>query len=155
MILAKSRLRRQANFLAIALAIVLLFPIAGDKAQAESFCIPGPRDRPETGLQRGVASSERQPPDGFLGFWCGARKVGQHALYNRGSFGDLQVIVDDRGHCAYASMRDPSDLDAPTTGTVVLDVSVAAQPIDVQILRTPAMLRAYSAFEITRLKGDP
>jgi hypothetical protein len=52
-------------------------------------------------------------------------------------------------------MRDPSDLDAPTTGTVVLDVSVAAQPIDVQILRTPAMLRAYSAFEITRLKGDP
>src|SRR5436190_13105890 len=62
--------------------------------------------------------------------------------------GDLQIIVDDRGHCAYASMRDPSDLTALTTGTVVLDVSVASKPKDVQILRTPAMLRAYSAFEI-------
>jgi len=148
MILAKSRFRIQGNFLGIALAIVLLFLIAADKAQGESFCIPGPEDRPETGVNGGVPGFERQPPDGFQGFSCGARKVGQHALYNRGSFGDLQVIVDDRGHCAYASMRDPSDLDHPTTGTVVLDVSVASQPVDVQILRTPAMLRAYSAFEI-------
>jgi hypothetical protein len=148
MILAKNRFRRRVNLPGIALTFTLLFAIAADKAQAESFCIPGPGDRPETGLQGGVPSSERQPPDGFQGFWCGARKVGQHALYNRGSFGDLQVIVDDRGHCAYASMRDPSDLEDPTTGTVVLDVSVASQPIDVDILRTPAMLRAYSAFEI-------
>jgi hypothetical protein len=147
-ILAESGFRRQANFLGVALALVLLFPIVPDNVQAESFCIPGPEDRPETGVHGGVPGFERQPPDGFQGFWCGARKVGQHALYNRGSFGDLQLIVDDRGHCAYASMRDPSDLNAPTTGTVVLDISVASQPRDVQILRTPAMLRAYSAFEI-------
>src|SRR5262245_18136002 len=148
MILAKSRFRRDVNLLGIVLTLMLLCQVAADKAQAESFCIPGPEDRPETGVNGGVPGVERQPPDGFQGFWCGARKVGQHALYNRGSFGDLQLIVDDRGHCAYASMRDPSDLDAPTTGTVVLDVSLASQPIDVQILRTPAMLRAYSAFEI-------
>jgi hypothetical protein len=148
MTLAKSGFCKQAIFLRIALAIALLSPLTANEAEAESFCVPGPGDRPETGLQGGVPGSERQPPDGFQGFWCGAQKVGQHALYNRGSFGDLQLIVDDRGHCAYASMRDPSDLNAPTTGTVVLDVSVASQPIDVQILRTPAMLRAYSAFEI-------
>ena len=35
--------------------------------------------------------------------------------------GDLQIIVDDRGHCAYASMRDPSDITQLTMGTVVLD----------------------------------
>jgi hypothetical protein len=148
MILTKSGFRRQANFLWIALALVLLFPIAADKAQAESFCIPGLGDRPETGVNGGVPGFERQPPDGFQGFWCGVRKVGQHALYNRGSFGDTNIIVDDRGHCAYSSMRTPSDLNLPTTGTVVLDVSVASQPQDVDILRTPAMLRAYSGFEI-------
>jgi len=154
-----SGLRRHGNFLELALAMALLSPLAANRAQAESFCVPGPGDRPEPGLQGGVLLSERQPPDGFQGHWCGARKVGQHALYNRGSFGDLQVIVDDRGHCAFASMRDPSNIALPTTGTVVLDVSVASQPRDVQILRTPAMLRAYSAFEIpvskaTRRPGD-
>jgi len=142
-----SRALSRASWSAVALAFLLLSPLAAHKARAESFCVPGPGDRPET-IQGGVLGSERQPPDGFQGHWCGARKVGQHALYNRGSFGDLQLIVDDRGHCAYASMRDPSDITLPTTGTVVLDVSVASQLRDVQILRTPAMLRAYSAFEI-------
>jgi hypothetical protein len=151
MIQAKSGFRRQASFLGIALAVALLLPFAANKAQAESFCIPGPGDRPETGVHGGVPGLERQPPDGFQGFQCGARKVGQHALYNRGSFGDVQLIVGDRGHCAYASMRTPSNLDLPTTGTVVLDVSVASQPVDVRILRTPAMQRAYSGFEI---QGD-
>lgn len=148
MVPATRALRAPVNFLGIGLAMALLSPFAAQEAKAESFCIPGPGDRPETGVHGGVPGFERQPPNGFQGFWCGARKVGQHALYNRGAFGDLQIIVDDRGHCAYASMRDPSDLNHPTTGTVVLDVSVASQPRDVQILRTPAMLRAYSAFEI-------
>jgi hypothetical protein len=129
-------------------AIALLTLIAADNSLAESFCVPGPGDRIETGVHGGVPGFERQPPLGFQGFWCGARMVGQHALYNRGSFGDVQLIVDDRGHCAYASMRTPSDLNLLTTGTVVLDVSVASEPVDVQILRTPAMLRAYSGFEI-------
>jgi hypothetical protein len=137
----------RSNPFGIAVALLLL-SFAAQKAIASSYCVPGSEDRPEPGLQGGVLGSERQPPDGFQGHWCGARKIGQHALYNRGSFGDLQVIVDDRGHCAYASMRDPSDLNDPTTGTVVLDVSVASRPRDVAILRTPAMLRAYSAFEI-------
>src|SRR5712691_11618519 len=139
------RFRRCANVSCMALVIALLSPLGS--AQADSFCVPGPGDRLEA-IQGGVLGSERQAPDGFQGHWCGARKVGQHALYKRGSFGDLQLIVDDRGHCAYASMRDPSDLNHPTTGTVVLDISVALKPRDVAILRTPAMLRAYSAFEI-------
>ena len=72
------------------------------------------------------------------------RKVGQHALFDRGSYGDTLQIR----HCAYSSMRDPSDLNAPTTGTAVVDVKVASQPEVAQNLRTPAMIRAYSALEI-------
>ena len=144
---AASELRTHVSLFGIALALVLSASAAG-RAHAESFCIPGPGDRPETGVHGGVPGSARQPPLGFQGFWCGARKVGQHALFDRGSYGDTNIVVDDRGHCAYASMRTPSDLGEPTTGTVVLDVSVASQPRDVDILRTPAMLRAYSAFEI-------
>ncbi len=87
---------------------------------------------------------ERTAPGGFQGHWCGARLVGAHNLFDRGSYGDTQLIR----HCAYSSMRDPSDLTKPTTGVVVMDVSVPSQPKDIQVLRTPAMLRAYSAFEI-------
>jgi hypothetical protein len=142
---------RRISGLIAALAVgSILFP---REALAESFCIPGPGDRPEMGLQGATHAEELMASGGFAGHWCGARKVGQHALYNRGSFGDLQVIVGERGDCAYASMRDPSDLDAPTTGTVVLDVSVASRPRDVAVLRTPAMRRAYSALEIPVAKS--
>lgn len=141
------------------LALALVSPFAAQQAQAVSYCVPGPGDRPETGLQGATTEAEMMAPGGFQGHWCGARRVGQHALYNRGSFGDVQLIVDERGHCAYASMRDPSNLTLPTTGTVVLDVSVASKPKDVLVLRTPAMQRAYSALEIpvskaTRRPGD-
>ncbi len=156
MILLSVCARRKLHSIGIAFAIGVLLAVVAGTAHAESFCVPGPGDKPEP-IQGGVLGSERQGPDGFQGHWCGARKVGQHALYNRGSFGDLQVIVDDRGHCAYASMRDPSNLNDPTTGTVVLDISVASTPKDVQILRTPAMIRAYSALEIpmSRATGRP
>jgi hypothetical protein len=152
MIRTRSGLRGRVEFFGVALAIVMLFPLSVKEANAESFCIPGPGDRPETGVHGGVPGFERQPPDGFQGFWCGARKVGQHALYNRGSFGDLQVIVGDRGHCAYASMRTANSLTNPMHGTVVLDISVASQPQDVDMLLTPAMRRAYSGFEIALRK---
>ena len=144
---------------AMLLVSVLLLPLGGPKADAAPKVTPAqavsgsaaecqPGERPETGIWGGVPGFERQPPLGFQGFWCGAVKVGQHALFDRGSFGDVQLIRDERGSCAYASMRTPSDLEDPLTGTVVLDVSVPSQPRDTQILRTPAMLRAYSGFEI-------
>ena len=129
-------------------ALALLAPFA----HAESFCNPGPGDRPETGLQGSTSKADREAPGGFQGQWCGARKVGQHALFDRGSFGDVQLI----GLCAYASMRDPSNLNALTTGTAVVDVRVPSQPVippsadnpNGLILRTPAMIRAYSALEL-------
>jgi hypothetical protein len=132
----------------LAAALTLCLPLA----YAESFCVPGPGDRPETGLQGSTSKAEREAPGGFQGHWCGARKVGQHALFNRGSFGDVQLI----GLCAYASMRDPSVLTALTTGTAVVDVRVPSQPVippsadnpNGLILRTPAMIRAYSALEL-------
>src|SRR5262245_4640551 len=131
---------------AFALAALLMSPLAVTGAKAASFCTPGPDDRPETGLQGSVSLAERTGPGGFQGHWCGMRLVGQHTLWDRGSYGDTQLIR----HCAYSSMRDPSDLTKPTTGVVVMDVSVASQPKDIQVLRTPAMLRAYSAFEISQ-----
>src|SRR5678816_659627 len=94
----------------MAAGAVVLFA-AASPAHAVSFCVPGPGDRPETGLQGSVTLAERTGPGGFQGHWCGARKVAQHTLFNRGSFGDLQL----KGTCVYASMRDPSDLNALTT----------------------------------------
>jgi hypothetical protein len=149
MALPKRVLRTRSSLLTAALAVALLAPFAAQAQRLEGGdCTPGPGDRPETGLNGSVPASERQGPEGFKGFWCGVRKIGQHSLYNRGSFGDLQIIVDDRGHCAYASMRDPSNLNLGTTGTVVLDVSVPSRPKDVRVLRSPAMLRSYSGFEM-------
>lgn len=133
-----------ARWVGVKLSAALLGLFMATGAEAASFCEPGPGDRPETGLQGAIPLAERTAPGGFQGFWCGARRVAQHALFNRGSFGDVQFI----GHCAYASMRDPSDLNAPTTGTAVLDVRVPSEPTFVQMLRTPAMIRAYSALEL-------
>lgn len=135
MILAKN------SFLGIALAIALLSPLA-----AKAYCVPGPEDRPETTLQGGLTTAERDIPGGFQGQWCGMRQVGHEPLALRGSFGDVQLM----GLCAYASMRDPSNLALPTTGTSVIDMRVPSQPVWVQTLRTPAMQRAYSALEIQK-----
>ena len=131
---------KQASLLA---ALALLAPLA----QAESFCVPGPGDLPETTLQGGLTTAKRDDPlVPFQGERCGMRQVGHEPLALRGSFGDIQLM----GLCAYASMRDPSDLTLPTTGTAVIDMRVPSQPVWVQTLRTPAMQRAYSALEIQR-----
>lgn len=124
------------------LACVLLaaLPLA---AQAESFCVPGPGDRPESGLHGSIAQAELDAGP-FQGQWCGMRQVGHEPLALRGSFGDVQLI----GLCAFASMRDPSDLSLPTTGTSVVDMRVPSAPVWTQTLRTPAMQRAYSALEL-------
>jgi hypothetical protein len=141
---ANSTFARGIKLAMLALAAVFLCPIAVQDAHAESFCIPEPGDRPETSLQGGLTVAERDVPGGFQGQSCGLRQVGHEPLGLRGSFGDVQLI----GLCAYASMRDPSDLSLPTTGTSVIDMRVPSKPVWVQTLRTPAMVRAYSALEI-------
>lgn len=132
--------------LSLALAAMLLSPLAARQVRAESFCSPGPGDRPETTIQGGLKTSERDVPGGFQGQWCGMGQVGHEPLALRGSFGDVQLM----GHCAYASMRDPSNLALPTTGTAVVDARVPSNPVWVKTLRTPAMQRAYSALEIQK-----
>jgi len=68
--------------------------------------------------------------------------------------------VQIKDNCAYASMRDPSNLNALTTGLVVLDARVPSDlviPADTanppnpngRIIRSRAMIRAYSALEIS------
>ena len=131
---------------AIALALLLLSPFAVHEARADSFCVPGPGDVPETTLQGGLTTAKRDAPGGFHGEQCGMRQVGHEPLGLRGSFGDVQL----KGHCAYASMRDPSNLALPTTGTSVVDMRVPAAPVWTQTLRTPAMQRAYSALELQK-----
>jgi hypothetical protein len=150
---------------ALALGFLLLSPFAMPEGRAESFCVPGPGDVPETTLQGGLTTEKRNGPIGpngpmgFQGEQCGMRQVGHNRLavdrpdlnppqtnVDRGSFGDVQIF----GHCAYASMRDPSNLNLPTTGTAVLDVRVPSNPIWLRTLRTLAMQRAYSALEIQK-----
>ena len=131
---------KQASLLA---ALALLSPMA----YGVSFCVPGPDDKPETTLQGGLTVEKRDnTPGGFQGEWCGLRQVGHEPLALRGSFGDIQLM----GLCAYASMRDPSDLTLPTTGTAVIDMRVPSAPVWTQTLRTPAMQRAYSALELQK-----
>ncbi|HZO01633.1 MAG TPA: post-COAP-1 domain-containing protein [Burkholderiales bacterium] len=131
---------KQASLLA---GLTLISPAA----LAVSFCVPGPDDKPETTLQGGLTVQKRDnTPGGFQGEWCGMRQVGHEPLGLRGSFGDIQLI----GLCAYASMRDPSNLALPTTGTSVIDMRVPSAPVWTQTLRTPAMQRAYSALEIQK-----
>jgi len=131
---------KQASLLA---ALALLSPVA----YGASFCVPGPDDLPETTLQGGLTTAKRDDPlVPFQGERCGMRQVGHEPLALRGSFGDIQLI----GLCAYASMRDPSDLTLPTTGTAVIDMRVPSAPVWTQTLRTPAMQRAYSALELQK-----
>lgn len=150
-----SRPRPSACWRGAPVAAALLAALAAGGAQAVSFCIPGPGDQPETGLQGSLSAEAKAVTGGFQGQWCGARKVAQHLLFQRGSFGDVQF----KDHCAYASMRDPSVLTALTTGTVVLDARVPTNlviPADTatppnpngKILRSRAMIRAYSALEL-------
>ena len=72
---------------------------ATGQAHAQSACVPGPGDQPETGLQGQVPNSVRVGPDGFRGFKCGMNKVGQNVLYNRGIYGATAIW----GRCAYSS----------------------------------------------------
>ena len=123
------------------------FALLSGLAQAASFCVPGPDDKPETTLQGGLTTAKRDDPlVPFQGEWCGMRQVGHEPLALRGSFGDIQLF----GLCAYASMRDPSNLALPTTGTAVIDMRVPSSPVWVRTLRTLAMQRAYSALEIQK-----
>jgi hypothetical protein len=133
------------SVVAAAVAVALISPFA-----AHAYCVPGVGDRPETALgpdgkvlQGGLAMSELEAGP-FQGQWCGMREVGHEPLALRGSFGDVQLI----GRCAYASMRDPSNLTLPTTGTSVIDMRVPSKPVWTKTLRTLAMQRAYSALEM-------
>src|SRR5512138_864554 len=102
-----------------ALGAAALGSLLSTGAGAATACVPGPDDRPEI-LQGAATAAERNAPGGYQGAWCGARLVGANELYDRGSYGNTAIIKN----CVYSSMRDPSDLNAPTTGTAVIDNSV-------------------------------
>lgn len=140
--LLSTRLLRKPRNIVLGSLFALAVPVLGatDQAHAQSACIPGPGDQPETGLQGEVPNSVRVPPNGFQGFWCGMDKVGQNVLFNRGIYGATAIW----SRCAYSSIRNNADVTLPTTGVAVLDVSVPSQPTIVgPLLRTPAMLLAY------------
>jgi hypothetical protein len=141
-LLLPARLLHEPRNIALGSLFALAVSVFGatDPAHAQSACVPGPGDQPETGLQGEVPNSVRVPPNGFQGFWCGINKVGQNVLYNRGIYGATAIW----GRCAYSSIRNPADVTLPTTGVAVLDVSVPSNPTIVPpLLRTPAMQLAY------------
>ncbi|HZZ92348.1 MAG TPA: hypothetical protein VFE23_07285 [Usitatibacter sp.] len=130
-----------------ALAAGVLGSLVSTGAGAATACVPGPNDRPEV-IQGAATAAERNVAGGYQGAWCGSRLVGGNELFDRGSYGNTAII----GKCIYSSMRDPSDLTAATTGTAVVDNSVPSNPQVVGMLRTPAMIRAYSTLYIKQGK---
>ncbi|NML44235.1 hypothetical protein HHL11_10775 [Ramlibacter sp. G-1-2-2] len=112
--------------------VVTAPPAVDDQALAyvapPRLCEPGPGDQAEPGVNGHIPKSAMYDttanPDGFKGYWCGARKVAQHTLFNRGAFGDLQIKSNGSTRCAYASNRDgAAGGDAAlTTGIIVFDV---------------------------------
>jgi hypothetical protein len=131
----------------VTMALLALGTLSSSSASAATACVPGPGDRPEI-IQGAATAEERNAPGGYQGAWCGARLVGENNLFDRGSYGNTAII----DKCIYSSMRDPSDLTAATTGTAVVDNSVPSNPQIVGILRTPAMIRAYSTLYIKQGK---
>jgi len=92
------------------------------------LCEPGPGDQGEPGVNGHIPKSAMYDPitnpDGFQGYWCGARKVAQHTLFGRGAFGDVEIKNDGTTRCAYASNRDGaagSDT-ALTSGIIVFNM---------------------------------
>jgi len=147
------------NLSMVALATAALFAGAGVEKSAAAelaqtyvtpprLCQPGPGDRGEPGVQGHIPLSAMfnatTNPDGFQGYWCGARKVAQHTLFGRGAFGDLQIKTNPNGsRCAYASNRDGaagSDT-ALTSGIIVFDV------------KTPTIMRVVPASGDTTVVG--
>jgi len=112
-------------------------PVVAQPEQSDAYvtpprlCEPGPGDQPEPGVNGHIPLSAMFPanPDGFQGYRCGVRKVAQHALFNRGAFGDLQIKANGSTRCAYASNRDgAAGGDAAlTTGIVVFDMKKPSQ----------------------------
>ena len=64
----KERVGSQSGLLGYVVAIAVS-ALAANAAQAVSFCVPGPGDRPEPGLQGAVSLEERTAPGGFQGHW--------------------------------------------------------------------------------------
>ena len=142
-----NRRKYRLHAVGAAVATGVISTLGATGASAATACVPGPNDRPEI-IQGAATAAERNVPGGYQGAWCGARLVGANQLFDRGSYGNTAII----GKCIYSSMRDPSDLNAPTTGTAVVDNSVPSNPQIAGMLRTPAMIRAYSTLYIKQGK---
>lgn len=106
-------------------------PAADSYVMPPRLCEPGPGDRGEPGVNGHIPLSAMYPAnaDGFQGYWCGVRKVAQHALFNRGAFGDLQIKSNGPVRCAYASNRNgAAGGDAAlTSGIIVFDVKTPSK----------------------------
>ncbi|MCT8176463.1 hypothetical protein [Variovorax sp. CY25R-8] len=103
-------------------------PVAQPYVTPPRLCEAGPGDQAEPGVNGHIPKSAMYDatanPDGFQGYWCGARKVAQNTLFGRGAFGDLQIKAKGSTRCAYASNRDgAAGGDAAlTTGIIVFDM---------------------------------
>jgi hypothetical protein len=104
----------------------------------------GPNDRPETGLQGQVSAAERAA--GFKGFSCNLELVGQSR--NDGGSWQHAFFTDAAGRkCNY---YDTASFTANRThrGTVVIDSTVASNPVPTQFLTTTAMIDPWESLKV-------
>lgn len=121
-------------------------PAAKPKALARATC--GVNDHIETGLQGQIPASERAA--GFAGYNCNLEKIG--AVVPSIGYGTLRqfaMLRDKGGHlCGFAgdTFREPG-------GTIVVDFTDPANPVESAILTTPGMVNPGEGLRVHQGRG--
>ena len=138
MVLHRSVLAAIVTAVAV-LALLLAPPPAAQAKSARARC--GPGDKPETALQGQIPRALQL--EGFEGFSCGLRLVGQNTVNDRGGNHQLATL----GDCAYytTTALAGSNPAHPDTGMAVIDAKDPANPKLVEVVRTTGTLEALEA----------
>ena len=133
--------RRLVTFALVLGLTLTLLPVVAAPAHAKSPARCGPGDRTEQALQGQVPRSLQL--EGFKGYRCGMRLVGQNTVNNRGGNHQLATL----GTCAYyaTTALAGSNPAYPDNGVAVIDAKRPSNPRLVTVLRTPGALEALEA----------
>src|SRR3954465_11551436 len=131
-----------------AVLVVLALPATAPEATAVPRAICRAGDRPETGLQGQVPWPDRVSGRAALGYSCNLREAGGAGAVREDPAQQrlsAWANFDTYGHCAYYG--DGND------GTVVVDVSDPAKPVQTAHLEGGAMAGPWESLRVNARRG--